>query len=43
MSQTERSSSKRAEALETLSEEDRVWLTKRLAKYRVLLEYLHTN
>jgi len=43
MTQTNHASSKRIEALEVLSEEDRVWLTERLVEYRQLLEYLHTN
>jgi len=43
MTQTNHTSSKRTEALEALSEEDRVWLAERLVEYRELLEYLHTN
>jgi hypothetical protein len=43
MTQIDSASSKRNEALEVLSEEDRVWLTERLAEYRELLEYLHVN
>jgi len=29
--------------LETLSEEDRVWLAERLVEYKDLLEFLHAN
>jgi len=43
MTQTNHLSSKRTEALEVLSEEDRVWLAERLVEYRKLLEYLLTN
>src|SRR5665213_811812 len=43
MTQTSCASSKRTEALEALSEEDRVWLAERLVEYRELLEYLHAN
>ena len=43
MTQTSSVSSKRTEALEALSEEDRVWLAERLVEYRELLEYLHAN
>jgi hypothetical protein len=43
MTQTNSASSKRTEALEALSEEDRVWLAERLVEYRELLEYLHVN
>jgi hypothetical protein len=35
--------SKRATALDALSEDDRVWLTERLVEYRELLDYLHAN
>jgi hypothetical protein len=43
MAQTNHTSSKRTEALEVLSKEDRVWLAERLVEYRELLEYLHSN
>jgi hypothetical protein len=43
MTQTNSASSKRTEALEALSEEDRVWLAERLVEYHELLEYLHAN
>ena len=43
MTQANHTSSKRTEALEVLSEEDRVWLAERLVEYRELLEYLHSN
>jgi hypothetical protein len=43
MTKTNSASSKRAEAFEALSEEDRVWLAERLAQYHELLEYLHVN
>ena len=29
--------------LESLSEEDRLWLAERLVEYKDLLEFLHTN
>lgn len=29
--------------IESLSEEDRVWLAERLVEYRDLLEFLHAN
>jgi len=31
------------EELESLSEEDRVWLAERLVEYKDLLEFLHAN
>ena len=43
MTRTNHTSSKRAEAFEALSEEDRVWLAERLVEYSKLLEYLHAN
>jgi len=43
MSQFNHTSVKRNEALEALSEEDRVWLAERLVEYHELLEYLHSN
>ena len=43
MTQTNSASSKKTEALEALSEEDRVWLAERIVEYRELLEYLHAN
>jgi hypothetical protein len=43
MTQTNHTSSKKTEALEVLSKEDRVWLAERLVEYRELLEYLHSN
>ena len=43
MTQFNHASVKRNEALEALSEEDRVWLAERLVEYHELLEYLHSN
>ena len=43
MAQTNHTSSNRTEALQALSEEDRVWLAARLVEYRELLEYLQEN
>ncbi|MHB1209516.1 MAG: hypothetical protein ACYC1I_07380 [Acidimicrobiales bacterium] len=43
MSQFNHTSVKRNEALEALSEEDRVWLAERLVEYHELLAYLHSN
>ena len=43
MTQANDTSSKGTEALEVLSEEDRVWPAERLVEYRKLLEYLHSN
>ncbi len=43
MTQFNHASVKRIEALEALSEEDRVWLAERLVEYHELLEYLHSN
>jgi hypothetical protein len=31
------------EEVESLSEEDRVWLAERLVEYKELLEFLHAN
>lgn len=43
MTQTNSTSTKRAEALQNLSERDRVWLQEREVEYRQLLDYLHDN
>ncbi len=43
MAEERSTSSQPTDALEVLSEEDRVWLAERIVEYEVLLEFLHSN
>jgi hypothetical protein len=43
MTQAQTPPSKKASALDALSDADRDWLNDRLVEYRELLDYLHEN
>lgn len=43
MAQTPPTVSQRKEAVDALSQDDRLWLAERLVEYRELLDFLRTN